>query len=412
MLRKVQTGTGPDVLLIYHLTAELDAQVKAGAGPELTIGNQTEPPFANHYSHVGSGGILSIADALHTLGVDPANVGNLIICGFSEGCQALRTLLLAYAYPSAMIAIDGVHGGLPPENYQVEPFVNYGKLAQEELRAFVLTHSSIVPTTFTSTIAMAGIIETAVMGPEKTVSAGVGDDTVPAVSTTGPYVQTSTRQDGLFLIEGYSGKDAPAHVYQAKTVLPAAIGKVREMLAGKSFPWTPGGGQSPPMNGHDIAPFGGGPAPTGNTGPATITHPPSGAVPASPPTAPPLQTKTPPAKVAGGGFGWVVAGGVLLGVGLMLRAKALLMRSKVVGVGGTAGVFAATAAARGATLVRSAAVRAVICVTAPAFALSIWSAMPRTKVVAEPSALAFTLTWLVRSFSASSIADMGVFPLR
>lgn len=259
-IRIVQRNNRPtpqtDVVIIYHLTSQLDDKVKA-AYPDAVILNETYPP-GGHYGGVGPDKVTPLSNCLEIAGLKPEDVRNLILVGFSEGCQAPRSLLLAGASPSAILAVDGIHNNLTDKpggqtlNYHVAPWKNYAALARDSEKVFTITHSAIVPMVkrpdgsighFASTTQMAAII----LSPdtEKNPPVMAGAD--------GKYVQTGFFEQGLFRVVGYSGGDAPAHVFQAMTILPSELSRIRGILATKSIPFQLGGSKmivdSTPFNG-------------------------------------------------------------------------------------------------------------------------------------------------------------------
>ena len=149
--RIVQAGKGAvrDVVVLYHLTAELDGVVRGALGPAVTLINVTEPPGALKYMTVAAGSLQPLSAVLEAarqkLGLD-ITWGRVALVGYSEGCQALRAQLLAGATPDAIVAVDGTHGDWPHRaDWQVKPYRDYflGAQASQANRLFVASHSGL-----------------------------------------------------------------------------------------------------------------------------------------------------------------------------------------------------------------------------------------------------------------------------
>lgn len=238
MLRIVQLPNRKpfDLVIVYHLTAELDNKLKESYPGSMII-NETYPP-GGHYGNIGPDKVTPIAQVLSFAKIaNTSDVRNLIIVGFSEGCQAPRTLLLSGCIPSAILAVDGIHNnkniGVPggtTMNMHVIPWKQYADLAKKDERILIITHSSIIPPDFASTTQMAKII----LDPDKEFEIiTAGDDP--------KYFLISSFDKGLFRVMGYSGGDVMAHVFQATQILPQQLKLISNTLFDKSFPWSPGG---------------------------------------------------------------------------------------------------------------------------------------------------------------------------
>jgi hypothetical protein len=339
-VRVVQTSAERpcDVVLIYNADSAIDPSVKK-AWPEATIGNETMEAFKSHYSKIGPGEMTPLVDAVKRLGLEWTDVRNLVLVGFSEGCQALRTALLSGAFPSGIIAIDGIHSnlGTNPTGHEdggdvrwfhVQPFRTFAEFAKGETRVLTITHSDIVPwgknggpasTTRLARLILAPDVET----PMTTITAGVSK-----------FHLVSGFRQGDFSVLGYSGTDKAAHSYQLLQVLPDALSRARTMLQGKTFTPLPGSGSSPKLGPADVVPWKGPEAPTPPPFPPTLPVTPVGHPPPvkRPPTkTPPPQPKEPPlaelprSQIGTGGSG---GGAAAVFVALALAAAVAMKRRK------------------------------------------------------------------------------------
>lgn len=330
-----KSQTPSDVVLIYNAAADVDPAVKK-AWPEAAIGNETMEAFKSHYSRIGGKDLTPLVDAVKRLDLEWTDVRNLVLVGFSEGCQALRTFLLSGAFPSGIIAIDGIHSNLGKNPtghedggdirwFHVQPFRTYAEFAKGDVRLFTITHSDIVPwgkdggpasTTRLARLILAPDVEK----PMGTTTAGVS-----------PFQLVSGFRQGMFSVLGYSGKDKAAHSYQLMHVMPEVLAQARAKLLAANAVFTPlpGSGTTPKLGSADVAPWTGPeapatpPFPTVTPTPTPVNHPPKitpkpPLTPTTPPKRPAVEqpVPTPPsAQVSSGSAGGVAA--VVIALGLL-----------------------------------------------------------------------------------------------
>lgn len=238
-LRLVQAGRGErrTVIVIYYLTAELDRRVREAVGPDPIIVNDTRPQARTaEYRGVGAGGILPLAQAVERARElsGALATGDVVVVGFSAGCQAVRSLLLHAGgrRPDAVVTIDGTHAATPPADWQIDV---WRKLAAEARRGelpWVATHTCIRPPTFESTRCVLEL----------------------ATGWELPDGAEGRRFEGGLAVWSYPGRDAAAHVEQARDVLPAAIAEALELLEAPMAPQAApsgGGGQPEPAPSSD-----------------------------------------------------------------------------------------------------------------------------------------------------------------
>lgn len=263
-LRIVQTGQGDerDVLVLYHLTADLDAAVRASVGPGYVIVNVTEVPFQGNYKLVTKGGKLAPLDQLvanvhDRLGAN-FSMRRLCLAGFSEGCQGVRAQLAAGFTPHAVLLIDGTHGSWPKRlPSEVEPYAAVFRAAVADgLPLFVASHSGL---TYVETLKpTAAQPKLAPYASTKTVLQEITGWTlgVPA-----GHKEPEVRRAGGAVVYSYASQD---HVKQATTVLPLLL---RTEVAAR---WAEGAPD---------APFAPPPTPAPASPPAAPASPVSGAPP-------------------------------------------------------------------------------------------------------------------------------------
>lgn len=303
IVQAAKPGERTDVVLIYHAHPIIDPKVKA-AWPEAAIGNETMEAFKGHYGRIGGADLTPLVAACEKLGVKWSNVRNLILVGFSEGCQALRTFVLSGAIPSAMLAVDGVHnmasgngtikghesGGVTMD-FTVRPWRVYAEAAEAKMRVLTITHSDIVPINVGSTTMMARII----LAPRSESPVAPGTE----ISGVSPFRLLTMFKAGDFRVFGYSGGNEAAHTWQLQTVLPLQLGLIRERVAGREITPIAGTGATPVLGKDQIALWDGPkPVPPSTTQPVDYKDPPDPPSPLTPPiVVEPPQPVTP--KVPG-----------------------------------------------------------------------------------------------------------------
>jgi hypothetical protein len=144
------------------------------------------------------------------------DVTELVLVGFSEGCQGVRTQLYAGIVPAGALAVDGIH--TRPEVWR-----SLAERARAREVALTITHSSIQPGTYASTTQMAAQI----LAPDV--------EEPVTMASTDLYPQISQYEDGLFRVAGFAGSDAGAHIYQGRQVLPQELARMREALGSGSL---------------------------------------------------------------------------------------------------------------------------------------------------------------------------------
>ena len=215
-------GTTRDLVLVYHIDpSKTGAKVAAAAGPGACVVVETLPPFKGSY--LSGHGLTPLAEAV-TRAMQLAGgfqVGNLVLVGFSEGCQALRSHLMAGNLPSALLAVDGVHASKPPEPWQLAPWRQFADLAKSYQRVFTLSHTAIVPPNYASTTEVAPLVAQFTPGQVQHLENGPG---------------RTTDTQGLLTVEGYPGADGPAHVAQQVQYLAPMLSTVLAEAHGGAFP--------------------------------------------------------------------------------------------------------------------------------------------------------------------------------
>lgn len=313
-----QKGSGSfrDLIVIAHGgVTETIRQV----APEAAIVGIGFPALKGHYVLKGQGaGMLPPLVEIVRAAI-PASEGcqlrRLVLCGFSEGCQAVRAWLAAGEVPSAVLVIDGAHGSKPtPSEAQVIPWRQFFARAINAGRYAAITATRIPTTTYLPTATMLPIL-TGFPPPPPLVTSGasIEPETVwqqmPAWSGV-PY-QRAVR--GQLVAEQWPGTDGPAHVQQAREVLPRLLG---ESLAAMTVPaWVRGYsvGPRPPEETDVVFP----PIPGGGGGGGGGGRPPP-STPTTPPPAPPVPV--PPPDSGGAGGAAAVLG--LFGLGLVALSRA------------------------------------------------------------------------------------------
>ena len=226
-LRLVHTGRGPlrDVVLVHYLGTYADPAVVAAA-PDACIVNDTQTPTVR-YTHLGAGGILSLRDAVAwaVSKAGPFTPSRLIVCGFSAGGQAVRTLLMDAAHggaaPDAVVVADGTHASRPPQEWQLSAWRGYIEGAKAGAKVAILSHTQILPPTY--------------LGTRDTLRLLTGWP----LEVAGPVDAPAVRRDGGLVVESYAGARAHDHELQAQVVFPRLLGRAMKMLSDTASPEAP-----------------------------------------------------------------------------------------------------------------------------------------------------------------------------
>jgi len=212
--RLVQRGEGDrrPLVVLYLVGADADPDLRASLGPRPVIAGYDDP--------VGEPLGSTIARASAAVGV---GISEVILAGFSAGCQAVRRELAAGHDPAGVLALDGTHADLPPQEAQLAPWRQYAERARACERLFIATCTQ---NTYVETD----------LPKNKRYSATV---TVLRLLTGFALVPSTTPEgahEGALHVYSYSSErtDAAAHGRQQRLVLPTMLRRhVRPWLEGK-----------------------------------------------------------------------------------------------------------------------------------------------------------------------------------
>lgn len=329
------SGARRDLVVIAH--GGVTEAIRAAA-PGAAVVGVTFPPMKGHYAGIGPDKLPPLGElvrgALQQAGA--AELGRLVLVGFSEGCQAVRAWLAAGEVPSAAIAIDGIHGTKPaPSVGQVAPWRAFFSRSRAGERFGAVTATRIPTVTYLPTASMLpivtgfppaplldkgggsvagiegsprdacavllslgraqagdlgaslvlGALVQAAVSEYDASAARSGDDGAWMLMPAWSGTSYQRAQQGALVAEQWPGTDGPAHVQQAQQVMPRLIG---EALQRQAIPWVSGysTGPRPPEPSGVVWPAIPGVVPGGGGGGGGGGRPPApGAAP--PPPAPP-----------------------------------------------------------------------------------------------------------------------------
>jgi hypothetical protein len=307
--------------MFYHFGPALDGLICA-ALPGWTIGAETYGESDTDYKLTTNGGKVTPAReafaALAQVAIvveDAATTGKgsgTMLGGFSRGCQGVRAQLAAGFVPSAAIAADGTHANNPPTESNTTPWRAFANLAKAggPLLGISATSIDIPGRAYLATREVLPLI-TGWADPDGPGALAAAGWTLAGNDQAGRPVYR--RLEGNLVAYQFQGKDAAAHVEQARVTLPGfaqVFGRAieaREGLAGG--PLQVPAGSLPPGPSPQSPPGGG----TPTRPPTEITVPPI-VIEASPPEKPAPDSDSSGAAVVGGLF--------LLGLGVAVaRAR-------------------------------------------------------------------------------------------
>ncbi len=217
-LRLVSAGRGEvrDLVVVYYLGAYSDRKLRDACPPNTVIVNDTRKPTARYTRMRPNEGIDPLVSVREwairqsgALGID-----RTILLGFSAGCQALRTQLLAGEAPDAVVAVDGTHSGTQAAGWQIDPWRDYLDLALGDKAVFVASHTQIVPPGYAST--------------RKTLERVTGW-VLPGKFPGG--LEWAEHQESSALVVSYPGANAAAHSNQATRYAPQLLSRAFQMLS-------------------------------------------------------------------------------------------------------------------------------------------------------------------------------------
>jgi len=213
-MRLVQAGAGArrDLVLVYHLNATADEDVRAAIGPGACIVNETVPQAQiGAYGSFGPDGIATVTDALAWAQGEAGafDRARLILIGFSAGYIAVRTQLFSGEDPDAIVIADGIQTPRPGDPAAVAPWTAYANQARLGARVFVASHTTQGPTNLIST------------GETLRLITGF------ALLQTGTLASPAITSEGKLVVLSFMGND---HRAQGYVVLPRMLETAMRLL--------------------------------------------------------------------------------------------------------------------------------------------------------------------------------------
>lgn len=209
-LRLVQkpASTEAPFVLVYHSGASDDSLRSAAPGALICV--DTGKPFSGYYGATGPGKIDPLPEAIEkaaeladVVGFTPSQI---VLAGWSEGCQGIRTQLKAGHVPDAVVAIDGTHSSKPPAPDHIDPWRAFANKAKAGSVGFLASCSSIDPGSYNST--------------RETLRLITGFD----LERSGPVDDPAVYEEGNCVVWSCDGTAAEDHIAQGRIVLPKMLG--------------------------------------------------------------------------------------------------------------------------------------------------------------------------------------------
>ncbi len=146
MIRLVQAGRGAQrpLVVLYHAGPWSDPLVTDAAGPDACVVNDTEEPSQGLYSKVDAGGIENLATVVtqaQGLAGEAFTPSPLIVAGFSEGCEGVRSQLLAGYDPDVAICADGIQVQRNHSDADLQVWRDIVARARAGTRRFLVSHA-------------------------------------------------------------------------------------------------------------------------------------------------------------------------------------------------------------------------------------------------------------------------------
>jgi len=205
-LRIVQQGVGQrrPLVLVYHQNARDDAAMRAAAGPNALIANDTVA--GSVYSNVAP-----LAQTVAQLAPPGVTLAPVVLCGFSAGGWATRTILAQGGDPDALVIADGTYGTAPGD---WAAWKAYAERAMAGQRTFLASYTSLLVASSTWHVLSAITGQLLPLGNVPGRPAGAG-----LIKPGG----MSGWQRGKFTVLGYPTNDQAGHEYQGDVVLPMML---------------------------------------------------------------------------------------------------------------------------------------------------------------------------------------------
>lgn len=203
-MRIVQSGSSPDIAILYLVGTHLDADLRRVLGPAPWI------------VAFGDAQGRSPIEVTRALGLERVN--SLVLCGYSAGTQAVRAALRSGSIPIAdrlgVVTIDGTHASMPPEEWQIRTWHDLAEQARRGERLFVTTCTAQTYVEHLTTGRFLATLTVLRMAIDETLEPG------------------AELHDGDLHVHAYPSKtiDKDAHIAQQRVVLP-------EMLERHVRPW-------------------------------------------------------------------------------------------------------------------------------------------------------------------------------
>lgn len=202
-MRTIQQGTSSDLVFIWLVGQHLDVALRTALGPGPTI--------------VTFGDAEGMPPNVVASKLGMARVRSLVLCGYSAGCQAVRSTLRTGTLPIAdrigIVAIDGTHASMPAEPWQLDVWRHAAEQARRGEKLFVATCTAQVYT------------ENLPPGQRFLSTLSVLRQAVDASLV--PLTPPDERHEGDLHVYAYASKaiDKDAHIEQQRETLPTLLAR-------------------------------------------------------------------------------------------------------------------------------------------------------------------------------------------
>jgi hypothetical protein len=200
-------GEARDLLVVFHVdpsAKSVQADIINAAGDAIVV-NETFAAFKSLYASP------TPLPKLMEWAVKEAGamaIRRVVLAGFSEGCQGVRSQLRAGMRPEAVIACDGTHASRPPAAEHIQPWRALAERAKAGECVFLASHTRIHTEYLTTR------------------------ETLELITGWKLTEKMAFKAEGKLCVYSWPGNTAAAHIEQRRLALPKMVAEAFALLDG------------------------------------------------------------------------------------------------------------------------------------------------------------------------------------